>query len=76
MTEISLPVPPILLLLLPPILSVKRGEVRHRPPLHTLLPLDGVEKKVQQALVYYLCTAVQPPEETPQSVNTEFKPNT
>ena len=76
LTEISLPVPPILLQLLPPILSVKRGEVRHRPPLHTLLPLDGVEKKVQQALPHYLRTAVQPAEETPQSETTEFKPNT
>ena len=76
LTEISLPVPPILLLLLPPILSVKRGEVRHRPPLHTLLPLDGVEKKVQQVLLHYLRTAVQPAEETPQSVTAELRPNT
>jgi len=33
-----------------------------------------VEKKVQQALLHYLCTAVQSAEETPQSVTTEFKP--
>ena len=62
------------LLLLSPILSVKRGEVRDRPPLHPLLPLYWVEKKIQQALLHYLCTAVQSAEETPQSVTTEFKP--
>ena len=67
LTEISLPVPPILLLLLPPILSVKRGEVRHRPPLNPLLPLDRVKKKVQQALLHDLSVAVQTSEQTPQS---------